>query len=77
MNFREVLKAILLLRELDNMSLKEVAERCAKFSNQIIPDEVVESFSMTGLSNEDFLTSDFLEKYNLNPIQYYSFFLSF
>lgn len=69
LNFNEVLKAILLLKEIEKIPLKDLARQYAKFSNQEIPNEAIESWSMTGLGNEYFLTSDHLVRYDLKPIQ--------
>ena len=70
LNFNEVLNAILLLRQLEKMPLLELAKQYAEFSKQEITEEMLKEWSFTGLGNEYFLTSDFLQKFDFVPIQH-------
>jgi hypothetical protein len=69
--FHIIYKSILFLRVLEKKDIKGVAFAFGKFSNQLITEQMVKEWRMTGLGNEYFLTSDFLNQYGLkNLIQF-------
>lgn len=60
MNITEIKQAIQILQYVDRIDLQEVVELLNKETAQTISADVVKKFRLTGLSNVDFLTSDFL-----------------
>ena len=66
------MKALLLAIEIEtlynSMDILEVVKEFEKYSNQIIPEQVLINFKFTGLSNVDLLTSDFLNNYGLKNL---------
>lgn len=54
-----------------HVELHEIAKEWSERTKQVITDEMVDEFCLTGLNNVDFLTSDYLNKYGLlNLFQY-------
>jgi hypothetical protein len=68
-DFKELLKAIQLIRELEKIPLKKLAAQYAEFSKQEISEDLVLSWLYSGLGNEFFLTSDFLQLNGLKSLQ--------
>lgn len=68
MNFITILDAIKDLQNLNKSKLVDISDKFGKATFQEIPQHVVAKFSMTGLANEDFLTSDFLNQYGYKNI---------
>lgn len=64
----QLLKAIETIKEFNELSLREVANRFAEYSGQTIPDEAINDFNFTGLDNVDFLTSDWLNGHDLKNL---------
>ena len=68
----ELIKAIELERKYNKMDLHDVVKEFEEYTNQEITEKIIDDFRFCGLSNIDFLTSDFLNKYGLrNIIQIY------
>lgn len=65
---KNIISALKTLRELDNSDLNEIVEEFQNYTQQQIPKEVIDKFKTCGLSNTDFLTSDFLNKYDLKNL---------
>jgi len=65
---KNILKAYNLLNEVDNKDIYKVAEEFEKYSRQIIDDNIIYEFTLTGMLNTDFLFSDFLNKYGLKNL---------
>ncbi len=65
---KELIAALELRRKYNKMDLDDVAAEFSEFSDQYIPRSVVEDFRFTGLSNCDFLTSDFLNQHGINNL---------
>ncbi len=70
---KDLLKAIEIVRKFDNMDFDSCVFQFEEYTNQNIPSWVISRFKTIGLSNTDFLTSDFLNKYgykNLLQFEY-------
>lgn len=70
---KELLNAIEIIRKFDNMDFDSCVFQFEEYTNQNIPSWVISRFKTIGLSNTDFLTSDFLNKYgykNLLQFEY-------
>lgn len=68
---KELLTAIEIVRKFDNMDFETCVSEFEKYTNQNIPLELIRKFKLTGLSNTDFLTSDFINQYGYkNLLQY-------
>jgi hypothetical protein len=67
-NFAELGTAIRYLQSLEKGDLTSITAEFEIFSRQDITAEMINKFKMTGLSNEDFLTSDFLNRYGLKNL---------
>lgn len=65
---KELLSSIEVISKYNQMSIEDVILEFEEFSGQKIPEEAIESFCFSGLSNIHFLTSDFLKKYNLKNL---------
>lgn len=68
MYFSIVRAALICIKKLNDTDIDVIASHFARESQQIISPEIVADFKKTGLSNEQFLTSDFLEKHGLKNI---------
>jgi hypothetical protein len=68
MNFLKILDALKTISDVDTMNLVELSDRFAKATMQEIPKQAIDEFAYTGLSNTDFLTSDYLTKFGLKNI---------
>jgi hypothetical protein len=53
----------------NNMSIDELAEEFEQYTNQKIPKEAIRQFKFMGLCPVDFVTSDWLNNYNLKNLQ--------
>lgn len=62
MNIESIINALEILDSIEQMPLSELANEYSEKTLQNIPKPVIEEFYFTGLSNLDFLTSDFLTK---------------
>lgn len=66
---KKYIKAVLAannkIEEWNLYSLEEIVHIINLAYNIKIPDEVIEKFRFTGLSNLDLLTSNFLSRYNI------------
>jgi len=60
---KELISALELLRKYDDMDLDECIIEFQNHTNQIIKKEISDKFKTCGLSNIDFLTSDFLNNF--------------
>lgn len=70
---KELISALKTLRKFDNTDLNEIVEEFQNYTQQQIPKEAIDKFKTCGLSNIDFITSDFLNQYGLkNLFQYES-----
>lgn len=67
-DFKELVKAINLANAIDRMPLHTVAEMFAAYSGQKIAPEIVSAFRVTGLSQTDFLMSNFLTGHGIKPL---------
>lgn len=70
---KELFKAIVIVRKFDNMDFDSCVFQFEEYTNQNIPSWVISRFKTIGLSNTDFLTSDFLNNYgykNLLQFEY-------
>ena len=70
---KKLFKAIVIVRKFDNMDFDSCVFQFEEYTNQNIPSWVISRFKNIGLSNTDFLTSDFLNKYgykNLLQFEY-------
>lgn len=68
---KDLLTAIQLITKYDNMDFESCVSEFEKYTNQNIPLELIRKFKLTGLSNIDFLTSDFINQYGYkNLLQY-------
>lgn len=65
MKMENLVSAIRLVGKYEMMDLEDVVKEFEAYSNQIIPEEVVQEFRFTGLSNVDLITSDFLIQHGL------------
>lgn len=65
---KEIIEAHKLLSDLDEKDIYEVARDFEKYSRQIIGVNIISDFIILGLSNIDFLFSDFLNKYGLKNL---------
>lgn len=61
-SMKELAKALDLIKHYERKPLFELAKEFNLFSGQTIPNSILWEFGYTGLSNIDFLTSDFLIK---------------
>lgn len=70
--FYSIHGSIKILQDLNERELAKVADDFAHYTEQIITPEIIDKFALTGLNNEDFLTSDFLNRYGLkNLLQFH------
>ena len=60
---KDLLKAIEIIRKFDNMDFDLCVSQFEEYTNQKISPDVIRKFKTTGLSNIDYLTSDFLNQY--------------
>lgn len=67
-DFKEIYNAISNVYFLNRNTIEDIAAAFAKFSNQKIDPSIIEKFKFTGLSNEKFLTSDFLHLHQLKNL---------
>jgi len=65
---KEIIEAHKLLSDLDEKDYLLVVKEFEVYSNQSIPKKLIDDFIWTGLSNTDFLFSDFLNKYGLKNL---------
>ena len=65
---KKLIDAIETVREYNQMNLMEVAAEFEIYSGQKIPTEAIREFHFTGLSNKDFLTSDWLNNFNIKNL---------
>ena len=68
MDFLKIKESLESIQELNRMNTIEMIREFEKFSNQKIPAKIIEDFIYSGLSNEDFLMSDFLHEYGLKNL---------
>lgn len=68
LNLDHIILANNILDQLEEIPLDELAVLFGRGSNQIFPEDVIADFKFTGLSNYDFLFSDFLIKRNFKNI---------
>ena len=69
-----LLKSIELINHYESMDLESLVKEFEIYSDQKISEDIIKHFKLTGLSNIDFLTSDFLNQYNkLNIFQILKF----
>jgi DNA polymerase III delta subunit len=57
---KEILTAIEIIRKFDIMDFDLCVSQFKEYTNQNIPSWIIRRFKSTGLSNTDFITSDFL-----------------
>lgn len=65
---KELLTAIQLITKYDNMDFESCVSEFEKYTNQNIPSWVIGRFKTIGLSNTDFLSSDFLNQYGFKNL---------
>ncbi len=65
---KALLLAIELKRKYNKMDLEDVVKEFEEFTNQKVPKEAIEEFKFCGLSNIDFLTSDWLNNFGIKNI---------
>lgn len=65
---KNITEALNLLNKYDSLKLEDVVKEFEIYSNQEISKVIIRDFRMTGLSNIDFLTSDFLLRYGLKNL---------
>lgn len=65
---KALLLAIELKRKYNQMSLEKCVEDFEEFTGQKVPKEAIEEFKYCGLSNVDFFTSDWLNRYGLKNL---------
>jgi hypothetical protein len=65
---KELLKAIEIKNKYNAMKLIDLVREFELYSGQPIPLEAVAEFRFTGLNNVDFITSDYLNRYNLKNL---------
>lgn len=65
---KDLLKAIEIVRKFDNMDFDSCVSQFVEYTNQKITPDVIRKFKTTGLSNSDFLTSDFLNQYGFKNL---------
>jgi hypothetical protein len=68
---KELLKAIEIVRKFDIMDFDSCASQFEEYTNQKISPDVIRKFKTCGLSNVDFLTSDFLNQYGYKNLYQY------
>lgn len=79
---KKLCDALLLIQKYNAMPIQQVAEEFAAWSNQEIPQKVIDDFELTGLTNIDFLTNNVTGSYKTifdinNDFEwYYNFYLS-
>lgn len=56
------------IAELNQINFDDICNNFEKLSNQKISYKIREEFKFTGLNNEDFLFSNFLNQYNLKNL---------
>lgn len=70
-DFSDLKSSLNIIQYYETLSIEYLVEQFEEHTGQIVPEEAIRKFKMIGLSNIDFLTSDFLNNYNLkNLIQY-------
>ena len=57
-----------LINQLDKMMIRDVVDMFQIFTGQSVPEDAIFTFHKTGLTNQDFLFSDFLHRYNLKNL---------
>jgi len=67
-DFKKTQDAFTYLLRVDAMSLADLAASFAEYSEQEIPPAIVSDFRFRGLSNIDFLMSDFLKRHSLKNL---------
>jgi len=68
---KELFKAIVIVRKFDNMDFESCVSQFEEYTNQKISPDVIRKFKTCGLSNVDFIASDFLNHYGFkNLIQF-------
>lgn len=60
---KDLLKAIEIISKFDNTDFDSCVSQFEEYTNQKIPQDVIRRFKTIGLSNTDFLFSDFLNQY--------------
>lgn len=65
---KALLLAIELKRKYNQMDLEDVVKEFEEFTNQKVPQKAIEDFKFCGLNNVDFLTSDFLNRYDIKNL---------
>ena len=65
---KELLKAIEIVRKFDIMNFDVCVSQFEEYTNQKISPDVIRKFKTTGLSNIDFLISDFLNQYGFKNL---------
>ena len=57
-----------LINKLDRMMFRDVVDMFQIFTGQSVPEDAIFTFYTTGLTNQDFLFSDFLHRYDLKNL---------
>jgi len=65
---KELLSSIKTIRAYEMLALEQLVKDFEFFSKQTIGENIVDEWRFTGLSNIDFLTSDFLNRYGLKNL---------
>jgi hypothetical protein len=66
-----LLLALRFITKYNRMPLDELVKEFEEYTEQTVPEEAVSNFKLIGLNNIDFVTSDYLNSYDLkNLFQY-------
>ena len=67
-DFKTLLSAVQIVNNAEGLKLSDIVKEFEVYSDQQIPQNIVDGFIFTGLSNLDFLTSDYLNKYGIKNL---------
>ena len=67
-DFKALLSAVQIVNNAEKLKLSDIIKEFEVYSDQQIPQNIVDDFIFTGLSNLDFLTSDYLNKYGIRNL---------
>ena len=69
MNMKEIVVALSVIKKYNQMDFEEFVKEFEEYSNQKIPQYLIDEFHFMGLNNIGFITIGFLEEHGLKELR--------